>query len=137
VHDRTNVRDLGPELVGGPVDLVVADLSFISLRLVVASLAAVAVRPADFVMLIKPQFEAGPERVSRGGLVRDATARAAAVHKVIKEFEAQGFGTVSLARSPVAGRRAGNVEYPLWLLRDAETMLEEERILAVTGGGEP
>ena len=137
VMERTNVRHLsGGDLPFAP-DLLVADLSFISLAMALENLLSTTPSISEAVLLVKPQFEAGPERVSRGGLVRDATARAAAVHKVIKEFEAQGFGTVSLARSPVAGRRAGNVEYPLWLLRDAETMLEEERILAVTGGGEP
>ena len=66
VHDRTNVRDLTPELVGGPVDLVVADLSFISLRLVLAALLGVRADDGDLVLMVKPQFEVGRERVGQG-----------------------------------------------------------------------
>lgn len=72
--ERTNVRHLDPEVVGGPVDLVVGDLSFISLRLVIAPLVSVCQPGAPMVLLVKPQFEAGKAEVSRGrGVVTDPT----------------------------------------------------------------
>ena len=83
VQDRVNVRSLQPEQVAGPgghlPDLVVADLSFISLALVLPALAGAADENADFVLLVKPQFEVGKGRVGAGGVVRDAGLRAEAV----------------------------------------------------------
>jgi 23S rRNA (cytidine1920-2'-O)/16S rRNA (cytidine1409-2'-O)-methyltransferase len=71
VHERTNVRGLAPEAIGGPVSLTVADLSFISLRLVLPALVACTESDGDLVLLVKPQFEVGRGRVGRGGVVRD------------------------------------------------------------------
>jgi 23S rRNA (cytidine1920-2'-O)/16S rRNA (cytidine1409-2'-O)-methyltransferase len=134
VMERTNVRYLsGEDLPFGP-DLLVADLSFISLSVALENLLSTTPSIGEAVVLVKPQFEAGPERVSRGGLVRDPSARAATVGKVVEAFEPLGFGSVGVARSPVAGRKAGNVEYPLWLLRGGQATLDEEQILAVVGG---
>ncbi len=82
-------------------------------------------------MLVKPQFEAGPEHVSRGGLVRESAARAAAVRSVAEAFSALGFGAVGIARSPVAGRKSGNREYPMHLRRGSRATLTEEEIFAV------
>jgi 23S rRNA (cytidine1920-2'-O)/16S rRNA (cytidine1409-2'-O)-methyltransferase len=134
VMERTNVRYLsGGDLPFTP-DLLVADLSFISLVVALANLLSTTPSIGEAVVLVKPQFEAGPEHVERGGLVRDPVVRAAAIRGVAEAFEPLGFGAVDVARSPVAGRRAGNVEYPLRLLRGAEAMLNEERILTVVGG---
>ncbi len=135
VMERTNVRYLsGEDLPFGP-DLLVADLSFISLLVALRNLLSTTPSVGEAVVLVKPQFEAGPEHVGRGGLVRDPAVRAAVVRGAAEAFEAVGFGAVEVARSPVAGRRAGNVEYTLHLLRGAETALDEERILTVVGGG--
>ena len=82
VHDRTNVREIDTELIGGPVDLVVGDLSFISLGLVLDALVAVAAPDADLVLMVKPQFEVGKELLGKGGVVRDLGHRADAVVKV-------------------------------------------------------
>ncbi len=79
VHERTNVRTLTPESIGGPVDLTVADLSFISLRLVLPALAACTRADGDLALMVKPQFEVGRERVGAGGVVRDPELRAQAV----------------------------------------------------------
>ena len=134
VMERTNVRRLsGRDLPFAP-DLVVADLSFISLMVALANLLSTTPSISEAVVLVKPQFEAGPEHVSRGGLVWDPAVRAATVQGVVKAFEPLGFGAVDVARSPVAGRKAGNVEYPLRLLRGAGVTLDEERIFAVAGG---
>src|ERR671921_558585 len=76
VLERTNVRTLTPESIGGVVDLTVADLSFISLRLVLPALAACTDADGDLALMVKPQFEVGKERVGAGGVVRDPGVRA-------------------------------------------------------------
>ena len=92
VLDRTNVRALTPEQTRGPVDLVVADLSFISLRLVLPALLACATEDADLVPMVKPQFEVGRERLGSGGVVRDPELRQEAVRSVIREADDSGCG---------------------------------------------
>jgi 23S rRNA (cytidine1920-2'-O)/16S rRNA (cytidine1409-2'-O)-methyltransferase len=118
VLDRTNVRDLTPEALGGPVDLTVADLSFISLRLVLPALAA-CIRPdGDLLPMVKPQFEVGRARVGAGGVVRDPALRAAAVLDVAAAAADLGLGVAGVVPSPLPGP-SGNVEVFLWLRRDA------------------
>lgn len=133
VMERTNTRYLsGVNLPFAP-DLLVADLSFISLVVALSNLFSTTPSVIEAVVLVKPQFEAGPEHVSRGGLVRDPVVRAGTVWEVAKAFEPLGFGAVDVTRSPVVGKRAGNVEYPLRLLRGAEVALDEGWVLAVAG----
>jgi 23S rRNA (cytidine1920-2'-O)/16S rRNA (cytidine1409-2'-O)-methyltransferase len=132
--ERTNVRYLSGEDLPFPPDLLVADLSFISLAVALRNLLSTSPSVEEAVVLVKPQFEAGQEHVGRGGLVRDPAVRAAAVRGVTEAFESLGFGAVDVTHSPVAGRRAGNVEYPLRLLRGARPTLDESRILAAVGG---
>jgi 23S rRNA (cytidine1920-2'-O)/16S rRNA (cytidine1409-2'-O)-methyltransferase len=133
VMERTNVRHLsGGDLPFAP-NLLVADLSFISLVVALSNLLSTTPSVREAILLVKPQFEAGPEQVGRGGLVRDAAVRVAVVRAVAEAFESLGFGAVDVTPSPVTGRRAGNVEYPLRLLRDVEPTLDEERILASVG----
>jgi 23S rRNA (cytidine1920-2'-O)/16S rRNA (cytidine1409-2'-O)-methyltransferase len=118
VHERTNVRDLQPAAIGGPVDLVVADLSFISLRLVLPALAGCTTPGADLVPMVKPQFEVGRERLGAGGVVRDPGLRADAVLTVARAAAGLGWGTAGVVASPLPGP-AGNVEFFLWLRGDA------------------
>jgi len=118
VLERTNVRGLTPTDIGGPVDLVVADLSFISLRLVLPALTACARPDADLLLLVKPQFEAGKDEVGRGGVVRELDVRARTVRDVATAALTLGWGTAGLVASPLPGP-AGNVEFFLWLRRDA------------------
>jgi 23S rRNA (cytidine1920-2'-O)/16S rRNA (cytidine1409-2'-O)-methyltransferase len=118
VHERTNVRELTPEAIGGAVDLVVADLSFISLRLVLPALTACAEPGADLLPMVKPQFEVGRERLGAGGVVRDLAHRADAVTTVAQAAGDLGWGTAGVVASPLPGP-AGNVEFFLWLRRDA------------------
>ena len=134
VMERTNVRRLSSGNLPFAPELLVADLSFISLVVALERLLSTAPSIGEAVVLVKPQFEAGPEHVTRGGLVRDPAVRAAVILDVAKTFGALGFGAVDVARSPVAGRRAGNVEYPLRLLRGVEATLSEEQVLATVGG---
>jgi 23S rRNA (cytidine1920-2'-O)/16S rRNA (cytidine1409-2'-O)-methyltransferase len=114
VLDRTNVRDLRPEQVGEPVALVVADLSFISLTLVMPALVRCAGPDADLLLMVKPQFEVGRERLGSGGVVRDPALRAEAVRTVAAAAAELGLGVLGVAASPLPGP-AGNVEYFLWL----------------------
>lgn len=125
VHDRTNIRDLTLELLGGPVDLVVADLSFISLRLVLAPLAAVTAPDADLVLMVKPQFEVGKDRVGKGGVVRDPALRAEAVADVVAAAREQGWGARAVATSPLPGP-SGNVEFFVWLRRGPGSVSDED-----------
>lgn len=114
VIDRTNVRHLTSDAIGGEVDLVVADLSFISLALVLPALAACARPGADLTPMIKPQFEVGKDRVGSGGVVRDPALRAEAVADVARQARGLGLVTRGVVASPLPGP-AGNVEYFLWL----------------------
>jgi 23S rRNA (cytidine1920-2'-O)/16S rRNA (cytidine1409-2'-O)-methyltransferase len=118
VLDRVNVRALTPEQVAPPPDLVTADLSFISLTVVLPALTRCASSEADFVLMVKPQFEVGKGRVGQGGVVRDPQLRAEAVSAVAEAAAELGLGVAGLAASPLPGP-AGNVEYFLWLRRGA------------------
>jgi 23S rRNA (cytidine1920-2'-O)/16S rRNA (cytidine1409-2'-O)-methyltransferase len=130
VVERTNVRTLTADAIGGPVELVVADLSFISLALVLAPLAAVALPAADLVLLVKPQFEAGRERVGRGGVVRDPEVRRETVLAVARAAGESGLDVHGVHRSPLPGP-AGNVEYFLWLRRGVPGLGPEDVDAAV------
>jgi 23S rRNA (cytidine1920-2'-O)/16S rRNA (cytidine1409-2'-O)-methyltransferase len=135
VMERTNVRHLTGEDLPFDPDLLVADLSFISLAVALRSLLSTTPALREAVVLVKPQFEAGPGLVGRGGVVRDPGVHAAVIREVASSFEALGFGAVGLARAAIAGRRAGNREYPLYLVRGARTTLDEAGISGVVGGG--
>jgi 23S rRNA (cytidine1920-2'-O)/16S rRNA (cytidine1409-2'-O)-methyltransferase len=137
VLDRVNVRSLQPEQVAGPdgrrPDLVVADLSFISLALVLPALAGSADENADFVLLVKPQFEVGKGRVGAGGVVRDAGLRAEAVTSVGQAAGGLGLGVRGVTASPLPGP-AGNVEYFVWLRRGAPPLDDEDLRQAIAEG---
>jgi 23S rRNA (cytidine1920-2'-O)/16S rRNA (cytidine1409-2'-O)-methyltransferase len=133
VMDRTNVRTLTLESIGEPVDLVVGDLSFISLRLVLPALLAVVRADGDLVLMVKPQFEVGKERLGRGGVVRDPELRADAVRGVAAGAAALGWGVQGVAASPLPGP-SGNVEYFLWIRRTASPLDETMLRTAVESG---
>ncbi len=132
VLDRCNARTLTPEAIGGAVDLVVADLSFISLRLVLPALAACTQETGDLVVLVKPQFEVGRQSVGRGGVVREPALRAKAIVAVAEAAAALGLGARDLRASALPGP-AGNVEYLLWLTRDAPALRIEVVAASVSG----
>ena len=109
VHDRLNVRAVTPTDLGEKVDLCTIDVSFISLRLVLPA-AREILRPGGWlVALVKPQFEVGAKHVARGGVVKDAVARAAAIEGIVALARELGFEIVGTIDSPVHGP-AGNVE---------------------------
>jgi 23S rRNA (cytidine1920-2'-O)/16S rRNA (cytidine1409-2'-O)-methyltransferase len=135
VMERTNVRYLTGEDLPFDPDLLVADLSFISLTVALESILSTTPTLREAILLVKPQFEAGPESVGRGGLVRDREVHVAVLRNVARYFAFLGFGAVDSARGAVAGKKSGNLEYPVHLLKGAEPALDEARIREVVGGG--
>jgi 23S rRNA (cytidine1920-2'-O)/16S rRNA (cytidine1409-2'-O)-methyltransferase len=133
VMERTNVRTLTPDMLGGPVQLTVADLSFISLRLVLPALAACTAPDGDLALMVKPQFEVGRERVGSGGVVRDPLLRAEAVVDVATAAAEQELGVADVAASPLPGP-SGNVEFFVWFRRGAPPV-DPERVRAVVAAG--
>jgi 23S rRNA (cytidine1920-2'-O)/16S rRNA (cytidine1409-2'-O)-methyltransferase len=134
VLDRTNVRDLDPQDVQPAPTMVVADLSFISVRLVLAALVRCAAEDADFLPMVKPQFEVGRERLGPGGVVRTPELRAAAVTGVATTaYDEHGLGVVGVTASPLPGP-AGNVEYFLWLRRGAPQLDHADLSAAIEAG---
>jgi 23S rRNA (cytidine1920-2'-O)/16S rRNA (cytidine1409-2'-O)-methyltransferase len=131
VLDRVNVRTLAD--VSPVPGLVVADLSFISLTLVLPALVACAAPGADFVLLVKPQFEVGKGRVGAGGVVRDPADRADAVRQVAAAAAQLGLGALGVTASPLPGP-AGNVEFFLWLREGAPPLGEEQLARAIKEG---
>lgn len=134
VMDRTNVRYLEPEQFPAPPDLVVSDLSFISLTLVLPALVKVAAPDADFLLMIKPQFEVGKERLGSGGVVRDPDLHASAVSAVLEGAHGLGLRTHSVVASPLPGP-AGNVEYFVHLRATGGTTAVDELISAAIAAG--
>ncbi|GAA2176657.1 TlyA family rRNA (cytidine-2'-O)-methyltransferase [Arthrobacter parietis] len=114
VHEGLNVRFLDSEQIGGRVDLTVADLSFISLTLVMAPLANATRKGGDLVLMVKPQFEVGRSALSRTGVVTDEEQRRGAVVGVVHSALEAGLDVEGVARSPLAGQN-GNVEFFLWM----------------------
>lgn len=118
LRERTNLRHLAPADLYRPgdpwPDLAVADLSFISLTRVLPALRALLAPPAEAVLLVKPQFEVGRQRVGKGGVVRDPRAHADALETVIQAAAPLGWRPAGLLASPITGP-AGNHEYLLWL----------------------
>jgi 23S rRNA (cytidine1920-2'-O)/16S rRNA (cytidine1409-2'-O)-methyltransferase len=132
VLDRVNVRGLTPGQVAPPPELVVADLSFISLTLVLPALAGCTAPGADFVLMVKPQFEVGRGMVG-GGVVRDPDLRAAAVTSVAAAAADLGLGVAGITASPLPGP-SGNVEYFLWLRRGAAPLDQSALRQAISAG---
>jgi 23S rRNA (cytidine1920-2'-O)/16S rRNA (cytidine1409-2'-O)-methyltransferase len=132
VLDRVNVRSLTPDQVAPPPAVVVADLSFISLTLVLPALVGCAAPTADFVLMVKPQFEVGKDQAG-GGVVRDPALRAAAVRSVASVAASLGLGVAGITASPLPGP-SGNVEYFLWLRRGAEPLDAQVLRAAIEAG---
>jgi 23S rRNA (cytidine1920-2'-O)/16S rRNA (cytidine1409-2'-O)-methyltransferase len=125
VYERLNVRDADPESLGAPFEVVVADLSFISLTVVAADISRLGDESTDWVVLVKPQFEAGRRMLGKDGVVRDAAARGEAVVDVAEAFAFEGLGVHGALESPVTGG-SGNREALIWLRRSASTISAAE-----------
>lgn len=133
VHDRTNVRTLTTEQIGGPVDVVVGDLSFISLVLVLDALLGVTRDDGDLALMVKPQFEVGKDRIGKGGVVRDPELRAETVVAVAAAAAERGWGARAVTVSPLPGP-SGNVEFFVWLRR-GPAAVDDDQIAAVVRRG--
>jgi 23S rRNA (cytidine1920-2'-O)/16S rRNA (cytidine1409-2'-O)-methyltransferase len=129
VRERTDVRSVTADQVGGPVDLVVGDLSFISLRLVLPSIVALVADGGSLILLVKPQFEAGRQEAARGrGVIDDPAIWRRVLLEVIGWAGDAGAGLVGLAPSPITGA-SGNVEFVARLRRGAPTIPDRERVV--------
>jgi 23S rRNA (cytidine1920-2'-O)/16S rRNA (cytidine1409-2'-O)-methyltransferase len=134
VMERTNVRELAPASLPFVPSLVVADLSFISLSIVLPALVSVASPDATFVLLVKPQFEAGPKDVGSGGVVRDPAVWSRVLHESVARSTASGIAPLGLMASPVVGP-AGNVEFLLYGRRGAERVTLDVDAVVAEGEG--
>lgn len=133
VLDRTNVRHLTLDHIGEPAEIVVADLSFISLTLVLPALVAVTTSDADFLVMVKPQFEVGREKLGAGGVVRDPHLRLGAIEEVARSAWEVGLGVAGVTASPLPGP-SGNVEYFLWLRRGSPELSRARAESAIAVG---
>ena len=117
VFEGLNVRRMLPADIGGPAQLTVCDLSFISLTLVLGPLAAATVPGGDLLLMVKPQFEVGADRLARTGVVTSETERERAVEAVAAAARGHGLAVLGRERSPLPGQD-GNHEFFLWCRRD-------------------
>lgn len=121
LYERTNIRDVGATEIGGPFDLAVADLSFISLRVVMGNVASFLKVGGSFISLIKPQFEVAKSEVGPGGIVADALLHERSITQVLDCAQEHGFAIQGLTFSPVTGR-TGNIEFLFWAKYDPSNM---------------
>jgi 23S rRNA (cytidine1920-2'-O)/16S rRNA (cytidine1409-2'-O)-methyltransferase len=135
VVERTNIREAEPIALGAPFDLVVADLSFISIQIVAGSLSRLGDADTDWVVLVKPQFEVGKEKVGKGGVVRDPQIHQEAIDQAADALDRVGLGTVALAASPITGAD-GNREFFIHARR-GPSKLEPGTVRAVVTEEEP
>lgn len=119
VYEGMNVRHMSPEDIGGQVALTVSDLSFISLTKVVEPLAQATAAGGDLLLMVKPQFEVGPARIGKGGVVTDPEVRADAVASVRAAAQDAGLLVLGEQESPLPGQD-GNVEFFLWCRKPTE-----------------
>ncbi|GAA6621496.1 TlyA family RNA methyltransferase [Scytonema sp. NUACC26] len=135
LKERTNLRHLTLEKLYGDnkvADLAVVDVSFISLTKILAALWQLLLYPRELVLLVKPQFEVGKDRVGKKGVVRDPKDHANAIFQVLQTAQELGWQYKGLTWSPITGP-AGNIEYLLWLGMESETQpLDLESIQQIT-----
>jgi 23S rRNA (cytidine1920-2'-O)/16S rRNA (cytidine1409-2'-O)-methyltransferase len=133
VMERTNARYL--ESLPEPVDLVVIDVSFISLELILPQARGWLQPDGDIIALIKPQFEAGRRQVGKGGVVRDPDVHRSVLEEITGWAKREGLGPQDLIPSPIKGP-AGNIEFLIWLHPAAPARLPAELVaqaLQMTG----
>ena len=122
--EKTNIRYVTPEDIGEPLDFASVDVSFISLTKVLPAARELLKDDAQMVCLIKPQFEAGREKVGKKGVVRDKNVHLEVIEKVIAFAREQGFSVLHLEFSPIKGPE-GNIEYLVHLKKDGQGALAE------------
>ena len=135
LFERTNIRYLTPEKLfndGDPIpDFAVADLSFISLKIVLPSIKSLLQSArSELLVLVKPQFEVGKDKVGKGGVVRDHVLHAEAIKGVVQESKKCGWYPKGIIASPLKGP-AGNQEYLLWMGDEVNENIENEKFINV------
>ena len=123
--ERTNIRYVTHEQIPEEMDVAVADLSFISLRLILGAVGALLKPEGEMVCLVKPQFEAGKDKVGKKGVVRDPAVHAEVLREFLRYAPECGFGVRGLDFSPIRGPE-GNIEYLAWLKKGAESIPEPD-----------
>ena len=118
--ERTNIRYVTPEDLGEPIDFSSIDVSFISLTKVLMPICEYLTENGQIVALIKPQFEAGREKVGKKGVVREKSTHIEVIHKVIDYAMSIGFAVLNLEFSPIRGPE-GNIEYLVHLEKCGKT----------------
>ena len=108
--DRKNARDLRPDDIEGPVDLVVIDVSFISLKLVIPNAISVLKPEGDLVALVKPQFEVGKTEVENKGIIKDPKKHLSVIIEIRSFMENRGWPLINITSSPITGQK-GNREF--------------------------
>lgn len=127
VHERLNIRQVGEVMRPQSIPLIVSDLSFISLRMVIPALVEVASTNADLLLMVKPQFEVGREKIGKGGVVTDPQDRAEAVAAVVRTAAEYGLSLNGVGRSQLPGQD-GNVEFFCWFRRGQQPSAAEETV---------
>ena len=122
--EKTNIRYVKPEDIGELADFISIDVSFISLTKILPPVKACLKEDGQVVCLIKPQFEAGREKVGKKGVVRDKAVHEEVIHKVIDYAVEIGFHILNLEYSPIKGPE-GNIEYLVYIRKEAEGSREE------------
>ena len=118
--ERTNIRYVTPEQLGEPLDLSVVDVSFISLRIVLPAIRALLKPTGQILCLIKPQFEAGPEKVGKKGVVRDPKVHLEVLENFLTHAKDNHFTVLGITYSPIRGPE-GNIEYLGYLRKSVES----------------
>jgi 23S rRNA (cytidine1920-2'-O)/16S rRNA (cytidine1409-2'-O)-methyltransferase len=136
VMERTNFRHLPDDAFAQPFDMIVIDASFISLRTILTRAVQYLAPNGDIVALVKPQFEAGRERLGSGGVVRDPAVHRAVLTEVRDAAASLGLAAVDLTASPLLGP-AGNREFLMRLRRDGGQAVSDAKIAALVDEGSP
>lgn len=129
VMERTNARYLTPADLGELVDMVVTDVSFISLTKIFPAAYKLLNKSGEMVALIKPQFEAGRDRVGKKGVVREAAVHQEVIDRLVRAAREEGFFLLGLDYSPITGPQ-GNIEYLLYLTKAEPAALDSDKDLA-------
>ena len=133
--ERCNLRYITEELIPEPLDLAVMDVSFISIRLVLPAVCALLKPGADYICLIKPQFEAGREEVGKKGVVRDRSVHERVVREILDLAPTIGLGVLGLDYSPIKGPE-GNIEYLCYLKKGCQASPEIDAAAVVSASHE-
>ena len=130
VMERTNIRYVSPDDIEDELDFVSIDVSFISLELVLPVAASLMKDKAELIALIKPQFEAGREKVGKNGIVREKETHIEVVKKIVDFMAEIGLGPKNLSYSPITGAK-GNIEFLIHGVKNGENLIQQERIIEI------